>query len=97
MGARKPLQRPPQPSRPGLKTQSKVVSVGGRERVSTGIGNQVTQVDLREGKCQGLAQVSSLGTWDLAVSSLRMELMRKLSFNKSNEFCLGQRLVSYEV
>ena len=62
MGARKALQRPPQPSRPGLRTQSKVVSIGGRERVSTGIDNQVIQVEVREGACQDLAQVSSLGT-----------------------------------
>lgn len=61
------------------------------------IDNQVTQVEVREGACQDLAQVSSLGAWELAVRSLRMELMRKLRFNKSNDFCLGQRLVSYEV
>ena len=50
-----------------------------------------------KGGVKELAQVSSLGCWELAVSSLRKELMRRLRFKRRNEFCLGQRLVTYEI
>lgn len=68
-----------------------------RERISTATDNQVTMWRPEKGGVEDLAQVSSLGCWGLAVSSLGKELMRRLRFKRRNELCLGQRLVTYEI
>lgn len=100
LGAGKTLEKPSHQFRPGIGARNKVVSVGGQaetDGISRGSDNQATDGEVREGRCQEQDQVSGLGCWPLVARSLRKELRRKSTFTRRNEFCLGQRSVSYEM